>query len=107
VRQQDVVDNKYLASTLERVRKAQIANDVKQLREGKMTKREKALLRASLAERATPEEMDAAEIAATTTPTPSVPEVPSANKYLGSVLERIKRDDRQDQMERDWRRSRP
>ncbi len=100
VRQQDVVDNKYLASTLERVRKAQIANDVKRLKEAKMTKRQKGLLRASLAERATPEEVEAAENAAST---PSVPEVQPANKYLGSVLERIKRPDWQDQMQRDWR----
>jgi hypothetical protein len=107
VRQQDVVDNKYLASTLERVRKAQIANDVRQLREGKMTKREKALLRASLAERATPEEVDAAEIASPTPPAAPVLEAPPANKYLGSVLERIKQVDWQEQMQRDWRRRSP
>jgi hypothetical protein len=59
VRQQDVVDNKYLALTLERIRKAQIANDLQQL-ESKMSKREKAALRASLAERATPSEFSAA-----------------------------------------------
>jgi hypothetical protein len=39
VRQQDVVDNKYLTSTLERIRRAQIANDLRQLESKKMTKR--------------------------------------------------------------------
>ena len=59
VRQQDVADNKYLASTLERVRKVQIANDMQALAEKRMTKREKAALHVSLAERATPSELNA------------------------------------------------
>jgi hypothetical protein len=34
-------------------------------------------------------------------------EAPPANKYLGSVLERIKQVDWQEQMQRDWRRRSP
>ena len=48
-----------LASTLERLRKAQIANDLRKLTETKMTKRQQAALKVSLVERATPSELAA------------------------------------------------
>jgi hypothetical protein len=96
VRQQDVADNKYLASTLERVRKAQIANDVGELRSGRLTRREKAALQAFLAERATPEELTAAA----TNIASDVPSAPPGNPFLASVLERIQRSDWKKQIER-------
>jgi hypothetical protein len=90
VRQQDVADNKLLASTLERVRKAQVANDVKQLHSGRMTKREKAALQASLAVRATPSELQAAKA---DLPASSISTEVPHNRFLASTLERIKQDD--------------
>jgi hypothetical protein len=97
VRQQDVADNKYLASTLERVRKAQIANDVRQLRFGRLTKRQKNALQASLAQRATPEELGAAaaDISAS-----EIVSAPARNPYLASVLERIQQSRWRDHIER-------
>jgi hypothetical protein len=101
VRQQDVVDNKYLASTLERIRKTQIANDLRQLESKKMTKRQKASLRASLGERATPSELEAATLAAEPA-TPAAPASPpastapaegSSNRLLASILDHLKRED--------------
>jgi hypothetical protein len=97
VRQQDVADNKYLAATLERVRQAQIANDVRQLHAGRLTKREKTVLQASLAERATPEELAAV---ATHIPASDVLSPPPSNPLLASLLERIKRSDWKKQIER-------
>ena len=103
VRQQDVVDNKYLASTLERIRKAQIAADLTRLREDKLTKRQKGLLRASLEARATPQELEAAASAAS----PPSRSSTEANPHLASIVARVSRDDWQDEMKRQWaRRSR-
>jgi hypothetical protein len=98
VRQQDVADNKYLAKTLERVRKTQIANDVRQLHSGRLTKREKAALQASLDERATPEELTA--VAENLPPAADVPSAPTPNPFLDSVLKRIQRSDWKKQIER-------
>ncbi|MDP9035229.1 MAG: ISNCY family transposase [Myxococcota bacterium] len=103
VRQQDVADNKYLASTLERVRQAQIANDVRQLQDGKLTKRQKVTLRASLAQRASADEL--AAVATQPPPTPPLrpahatsPATP--NRYLASVLERIEQSGWKEHIER-------
>jgi transposase len=79
VRPQDIADNKFLASTLERVRKAQIAEDLRKLREAKMTKREQARLRASMVERAAPD--DAAGLAAERLP--AVPATEPSNEKAG------------------------
>lgn len=67
VRQQDIEDNKYLAAALEHVRQAQIAYDVQRLGSSKVTKRRKLTLQASLARRASSDELAAAaeRIAAT------------------------------------------
>ena len=87
VRQQDVADNKYLASTLERVRKVQIANDMQALAEKRMTKREKAALHASLAQRATPSELNAVA----PLPGPNAPQHSPPNRHLAAGLERSKK----------------
>ena len=54
VRQQDVADNKYLATILEGLRQTQIAEDDRALKEARKTKREKALLKTSLERRRAP-----------------------------------------------------
>ena len=51
VRQQDVADNKYLATILEKVRQTQLAEDEKTLNEGRKSKRERAFLATSIEHR--------------------------------------------------------
>jgi hypothetical protein len=82
VRPQDVADNKFLASTLERVRKAQIAEDLRRLRDAKMTNRQQARRRTSLVERAAPN--DAAALAAGRLPAVPTTE-PSNEKTRGTA----------------------
>ena len=51
ITQQDVADNKYLATILEKLRLTQLAEDERSLTESRKTKREKALLAASMQQR--------------------------------------------------------
>lgn len=71
VRQQDVADNKHLATILEGLRQRQLAEDERTLARGRQTKREKTLLAASIERR-------------------QAPAVAPGNRLLTATLERIK-----------------
>jgi hypothetical protein len=96
VRQQDVADNKYLASILERLRQAQISNDEKKLA-GRGTKREKALLAASLEQRR-------ASMCPPPPPSSQPPTESSPKGRLTSIIERTKRENWQGEMAKEWNR---